>query len=204
MTKTIHPWTVDHPVSSPFAFPEGFVGYLAGQFMLHSYDDREVLDLLQVKPEHHVLEVGFGAGGFLRRLSAHSVSAVAGVDPSPRMVTDASKRNRRFIETGNMDLRLATADETGYPDAMFDRVVSIHNVALWPALTPGLDELRRVLRPDGMLLLAWHGGRSNPLSTGKLRLPADKLKRIEGELAARFSRVEQLSATRDDVFRAWV
>lgn len=204
MSRTIHPWAVDHPVSSPFAFPEGFLGYLAGQFMLHSYDDREVLDLLQVTPAHHVLEVGFGAGGFLRRLGAHGIRAVAGVDPSRRMLTDASNRNRRAIEAGTLELRLGTADATGYPDASFDRVASIHNVALWPALAPGLDELRRVLRTDGMLLLAWHGGRTNPRSTGKLRLPADKLRRIADELESRFARVEQLSGTRDDVFRAWV
>lgn len=202
MTKTIHPWASDRPVSSPFAHPEGLVGSLAGWLMLWTYDDKEVFDLLEVRPGHEVLEVGFGPGGFLRRIAAMSPRRLVGVDCSERMLRDAARRNRGSAVP--IDLRLGEAERTGLDAASFDRVASIHNVALWPDLERGLDELHRVLRPGGMLLLAWHGGRTNPWMTASLRLPDERLARIEAALAQRFERVERISATRDDVFRAWV
>lgn len=203
MTKTIHPWAIDHPVSSPFAFPEGLLGSLAGRFMVLTYDDREIVEYLELETHHCVLEVGFGAGGLLRRLDDLRPTQVAGVDPSPRMLRDASARNAEAIAAGRMNLRLGTASDTGHEAAHFHRVVSVHNVALWPDLDAGLDELRRVTRPGGMLLLAWHGGRKPHWTTKSLGLAPGKLGRIEQGLTTRFSRVERIRASRDDVFRAW-
>jgi SAM-dependent methyltransferase len=88
MTKTFHAWAIDSPVTSPFGFPEGFVGYLAGEFMRLSYDEREIAQLLEAKPEHRVLEVGFGPGALLKRLHTQGIQWIAGVDLSERMLKD--------------------------------------------------------------------------------------------------------------------
>ncbi len=164
--------------------------------MAWTYDDREVLALSELGAGQRVLEVGFGAGALLRRMEALDVASLAGVDPSPRMVADATARNRRAVASGRMTLSLGTAAETGYPDASFERVVSVHNVALWPDLRAGIAELRRVVSDGGM-------GRTSPLSTGKLRLPEPKLDQIAATLSGHFARVERVATTRDDVFRAW-
>lgn len=203
MAKTLHPWAIDHPVSSPFAFPEGMLGSLAGRFMLWTYDDREIVDLLQLQTSHRVLEIGFGAGGLLQRIDARGVDKLVGVDPSDRMLRDASRRNRAAIDAGRLVLSRGTASSTGQPDASFDRVVSVHNVALWPDLEAGVVELARIIAPGGFLLLAWHGGQSLPWTVRSLRLPAAKLDRIESVLAEHFSKVERIQASRDDVFRAY-
>ena len=203
MAKTLHPWAVDHPVTSPFAFPEGVLGSLAGRFMHWTYDDREIVDLLRLEASHRVLEVGFGAGGLLQRIDASGVARIVGVDPSERMLRDASRRNRAAIEAGRMTLSHGTASCTGQPDASFDRVVSVHSVALWPKLELGVVELARIIAPGGMVLLAWHGGQALPWTVRNLRLPGAKLDRIEAALAEHFSSVERIQAKRDDVFRAY-
>jgi SAM-dependent methyltransferase len=203
-TTTIRPWAVDREISSPFALPTGWLGHLAGKVMLWTYDHGEVLGLLDLQPGQRVLEVGPGAGGLLRAIDALGVaSEVHAVDPSPEMVADARRLNRAGVEAGRVHITRGTAEATGLPAERFDRVVSVHNVALWPALERGLDELRRVARAGSMVLLAWHGGRTEPLTTRRLRLPEDRLARIERGLSERFERVERLSITRDDVFRAW-
>jgi SAM-dependent methyltransferase len=84
------------------------------------------------------------------------------------------------------DLRLGTAEQTGFPDAGFDRVVSVNTVAIWPDLKAGLRELHRVTRPGGRVLIAWHGGRRPSRIVRRLALPADKLSRIEQELRGLF------------------
>ena len=203
MAKTLHPWAIEHPVSSPFAFPEGMLGSLAGRFMIWTYDDREVAELLQLEASHRVLEVGFGAGGLLRRIDEHGVAKLVGVDPSDRMLRDASRRNRAAIDAGRIVLIRGTAASTGQPEASFDRVVSVHNVALWPDLDAGVVELARITAPGGFVLLAWHGGQALPWTVRNLRLPAAKLDHIEATLAEHFSKVERIQASRDDVFRAY-
>jgi SAM-dependent methyltransferase len=84
------------------------------------------------------------------------------------------------------DLRLGTSEQTRFPDAEFDRVVSVNTVALWPDLEAGLRELHRVTRPGGRVLIAWHGGRRPSRIARRLALPGDKLSRIEQDLGGLF------------------
>jgi SAM-dependent methyltransferase len=171
-------WAVDRPLdANPFALPRGFLGRLAGRFMLLTNKQTEQLALLDPKPGSRVLEVGFGPGGLIHQLLKVGAT-VCGVDPSPEMVALAGKRNR------SAELRVGTAAETGYPDEDFDHVVAVNNVAIWPDLEAGLRELHRVVRPGGTVLISWHGGTNPPRVTRGLRLPDDKLERIRGALEA--------------------
>jgi ubiquinone/menaquinone biosynthesis C-methylase UbiE len=129
------PWTADKPVRSPFALPRGLAGHLAGRLMLLLNRQRDVLDLLDVRPGASVLEVGYGPGGLIRLLRKTPGVRISGVDPSPQMRDLARRRNP------GADLRLGTAERTGFADAEFDRVVSVNTVALWPDLGVGLHEL---------------------------------------------------------------
>jgi SAM-dependent methyltransferase len=177
----LKPWTTDKPVSSPFALPRGLAGHLAGRLMLLLNRQRDVLDLLDVRPGASVLEVGYGPGGLIRLLRKTPEARISGVDPSPQMRDLARRRNP------GADLRLGTAERTGFADAEFDRVVSVNTVALWPDLGAGLRELHRVTRPGGRVLIAWHGGRNPSRIARRLALPADQLNRIEHELGGLFT-----------------
>ena len=98
-----------------------------------------------------------------------------------------------------MELSQGSAAELGV-EGPFDRIVSIHNVALWPELERGLDELARVLAVGGRVVLAWHGGRGTTRLSRTLRLPDDKLERLEAAMRRRFDSVERLEQDRDTVF----
>jgi ubiquinone/menaquinone biosynthesis C-methylase UbiE len=163
----------------------------------------EVLALLDVRPGDRVLEVGYGPGAMIRLLVEQTRAAtICGVDLSPSMREAAAKYNRRAVEAGRVDLRVGAADATGFDAASFDRVVSVNNVALWPDLDAGLDELRRVARPGAVVLVAWHGGRATSRVARSLALPEDKLERIRAALAARFTEVTRHELTNQVVFRA--
>jgi SAM-dependent methyltransferase len=149
-----------------------------------------------------VLEVGFGPGTLLRALADRTEAAIIhGVDPSPEMRRDAGALNRAAIRAGRVVLHAATAAHTGL-EGRFDRIVSVHTVALWPDLEAGLDELARLLAPGGILVLAWHGGLGKTRVSRSLRLPEDKLTRLRDALERRFDDVVRIRQDRDDVFRA--
>jgi SAM-dependent methyltransferase len=181
-------WVLDGPISSPFALPTGLLGRLAGRFMLlNDNKQAEVIDAVNPAPDSRILEVGFGPGGLIRSLRKRVPGAtICGVDPSADMVAFATRRNR-----GRAELRVGTAERTGYPDASFDQVVSVRNVAIWPDLEAGLRELHRVVRPNGTVLIAWHGGTNPNRIARRLRLPDDKLTRIQSGLAALFGEVSR-------------
>ncbi|MEU8244700.1 methyltransferase domain-containing protein [Nonomuraea sp. NPDC048916] len=185
--NTTTPWTGGGPSRSPFATPSGMPGRLAGRLMLWMNRQQDLLDLLDVQEGERVLEVGYGPGGMIRLLQRTSAGRICGVDPSPEMRDLATRPHRAEIAAGRIDLRLGTADRSGFPDAEFDRVVSVNNVAIWPDLEGGLRELRRVTRPGGRVVIAWHGGTRPSWIARGLALTEEQLSRIDRGLRGLFS-----------------
>jgi ubiquinone/menaquinone biosynthesis C-methylase UbiE len=203
MGTPTHSWAVDRPVTSPFAQPRGWLGRLAGRFMLWTNKQDDVVDILDVRAGQRVLEVGYGPGGLIRLLAARTEAAqIIGVDPSPDMRDQAARANRGAVRAGRVDLRVGTAERTGLAEESVDHAVAVNNVALWPDLEAGIDELRRVVRPGGTVVLAWHGGTTPNRIARSLRLPADKLDRIERGLGRRFTDVHRRQLASLDVFVA--
>lgn len=190
-------------MDNPFARPRGWLGRIAGRFMLWTNKHGELLTVVGVQPGDDILEVGYGPGGFIRLLAERTdAEHIWGVDPSPEMRDQASSLNRSAVREGRVRLDIGTADRTGLPDASVDRVVSVRNVALWPDLEAGLAELHRVVRPQGIVVIAWHGGTAPNRMVRSLRLPADELDRIERAMRARFGDVTRDQVTSLDVFTA--
>ncbi|WP_181767906.1 class I SAM-dependent methyltransferase [Streptomyces albidus (ex Kaewkla and Franco 2022)] len=196
-------WAVDRPVTSPFAHPRGVLGRLAGRFMLWTNRQDDLLGLLRLRPGDRVLEVGYGPGGLVRLLAARTEAAeIRGVDPSPEMREAARRSNRRAVREGRVTLEVGTAERTGSADASVDCVVAVNNVAIWPDLEAGVRELHRVLRPGGAAVIAWHGGSSPGRIARGLRLPEDRLERIENALKELFTEVSRSELPSLEVFRA--
>ncbi|TDC94952.1 methyltransferase domain-containing protein [Actinomadura sp. 7K507] len=190
------PWTSGRATRSPFVIPSGPRGWLAGRLMLWMNKQDEVVDLLDVQAGEHILEVGYGPGGLIRCLARSPAGRICGVDPSPAMRALALKQGT------DADLRLGTAEATGFGDAEFDCVVTVNTVGLWPSLERGLDELHRVTCPGGRVVIAWHGGRRPSKFTRHLMLPDDRLECIEHAMCGRFADVTRRELSELTVFVA--
>jgi ubiquinone/menaquinone biosynthesis C-methylase UbiE len=147
---------------NPFRVPSGPLGRLAGWVMGRDESaHREVVDLLAPKPGACVCEIGFGPGQLLEVLLARDPAArVCGVDPSPVMLAQARRRLTRLGTLDRADLRLGVAGALPLPEGYVDYVVAVNNAVFWPDLAAALADARRVLRPGGSLLIAWHGAGS--------------------------------------------
>jgi ubiquinone/menaquinone biosynthesis C-methylase UbiE len=101
---------------------------------------------------HIVVDIGCGTGQLLRLLSTELGSAVelTGVDPATAMIETA--------RLGSTDERLkfvvGAAELLPMADATVDLVVSTTSFDHWHDQRTGLRECRRILRPDGRLVLA--------------------------------------------------
>ena len=203
MAPQRRPGILDPSTNNPFAHPSGWLGRIAGRIMLWTNKQDDVVGVLVVQPGDDVLEIGYGPGGLIRLLADRTDAAsIRGVDPSPEMRDQATRHNRKAVRAGRVRLELGTADSTGLPDASVDRVVSVRNVAMWPDLAAAVDELHRVVRPGGTVVIAWHGGTKPSRVVNSMRLPEDELGRIEQVLRDRFADVSRSQLATLDVFKA--
>ncbi|MFD7311667.1 class I SAM-dependent methyltransferase [Promicromonospora sp. NPDC059942] len=99
-----------------------------------------------------VLEVAVGTGLNLGLYPAHAT--LTGMDLSPAMIDLA---RRHAAELGRaVDLRVGDAQHLEFDDASFDTVVCTFGLCAVPDDRGAVDEMVRVLRPGGLLLLADH------------------------------------------------
>ena len=133
---------------------------------------QEMIRLAGLSAGQRVLDVGCGTGTLLRATGKrHADVELSGVDPDPKALARAARKARRAGVAVRFERGFA--QELPYPDGSFDRVFSslmLHHLdtASKDAL---LAEVRRVLRPGGMLVLTdmvadghGHGGMSRHLA----------------------------------------
>jgi ubiquinone/menaquinone biosynthesis C-methylase UbiE len=119
--------------------------------------NEEALRLLALEPGDRLLEVGFGHGRTVERAAAMvGEGLVAGIDASEEMVRMATRRCRRLIEAGRVQLALADSASIPYPDRSFDKAYTIHTIYFWDDPGRHLRELGRVLRDGGRVVVGFH------------------------------------------------
>jgi len=139
-----------------FGCPQGALGRLGGIIMARTNEEcgAWVLALPEIGPDERVLEVGFGPGVVIQRLSNLS-RHVAGIDPSREMVQQARNRNARAIESGCVDLRRGSVESLPFDGDTFDKALAINSMQIWPDAVAGLREIRRVMKPGGRIGLGF-------------------------------------------------
>ncbi len=141
-------------LASQLRQPRGWFGSLVMSRLLNRGNAKLVdttLALLEIRPEHHVLEIGFGGGYALSRLTRSAGSRlIVGVELSPEMLRGAERRFRRAIAAGRLHVQLADVAGLPFPPASFDRVFTINTIYFWPDPLRGLGEMYRVLQQDGL------------------------------------------------------
>jgi ubiquinone/menaquinone biosynthesis C-methylase UbiE len=132
-----------------------------------------------------VLDVGCGTGGLLREMVVRVPysEAYVGVDPAPRMLAVA----RRDADPRVTFVR-GVAEALPFPDESFDLVVSSVSFDHWADQRAGVEELARVVRDNGRVVLVdlsaiWLPGR------GRVRSPRG-VRRLLREAGLEIDRTE--------------
>ena len=97
-----------------------------------------------------VLDVACGEG-YGSALLARTARRVTGADIAPAAVDHA---RTRYAAIANLEFSLADCTALPFPDASFDAVVSFETIEHIAAQEAFLDEVGRVLRPGGLLVLS--------------------------------------------------
>ena len=122
----------------------------------HKPFDCKMLDWLIEKVDGvgSLCDIGSGPGQIARYLRDHGAE-VSGVDLSPEMVNTAQKLNPDIsFQTGDMRALSQIPDNTFGGIAAFYCILHVPHGEVMGAL----QELKRILRPNGVLLLTFHIG----------------------------------------------
>jgi ubiquinone/menaquinone biosynthesis C-methylase UbiE len=141
-----------------FGRPSGLVGVLVGLVMRVRPSNRlrssRTVDLLDIRPEDRVLEVGFGPGlAVARAAELATAGKVVGIDHSELMLRQARRRNARAIGAGRVELLLGSAEGLPRLDGRFDKVMAVNVYMFWKDPVSVLRGLREVMNPGGVLAL---------------------------------------------------
>jgi SAM-dependent methyltransferase len=150
-----------------FRQPKGWLGRLNVRAMnrRHSALTDWGLAHVSIGGSFTILDVGCGGGSTVSKLaSTASEGKTSGIDRPEASVAASRSMNRKWIETGRVDIRHASVSQLPFPSDTFDLVTAVETHFYWPDLPADMQAVLRVLKPGGTLILiaeAYKGGKKD-------------------------------------------
>jgi ubiquinone/menaquinone biosynthesis C-methylase UbiE len=144
-------------MASQLGKPEGDTGRAVGEMLnrINANITAAVYQRLMLRDRHRILEIGFGNGRLLPALLAAADDLTyVGLDRAETMVTEAAAFNAELVAEGRASFRHGTAEAIPCDDAAFDRAFAVNVIYFWLDAVKALAEMRRVLRPGGLSIIA--------------------------------------------------
>jgi SAM-dependent methyltransferase len=142
-------------ITHQLARPRGRFAGLTARFLNRANRgmSSDAVNILDPAVNHHVMDLGFGGGVALEELLGRPGILVTAIDPSAEMVSRARRRFREHVSSARLTVKEGTAASLPLTDACLDGVITVNTIYFWPDVLAGLTEIRRVLRPGGVLVV---------------------------------------------------
>jgi SAM-dependent methyltransferase len=114
---------------------------------------REVADLTEAKPGTELLVAGCGDGVTTEWLAARTGASITGVDPDRRRIARAEARRAKSTSGGRLSYEVAPLDDLPHETAVFDAALGETAIAAASDPARALEELVRVTKPLGHVVL---------------------------------------------------
>jgi ubiquinone/menaquinone biosynthesis C-methylase UbiE len=136
--------------------PKGRQGRLVAALMNREHKALTFWGLTHVNigSDYIILDVGCGGGKTVNRLAQRTIQGkVFGIDYSPDMVKYAKEVNKKFLAQKRVEIVEASVEKMVFPDNFFDLVTAVETYYFWSSLPDAFQEIKRVLKPEGKLLM---------------------------------------------------
>ena len=139
-------------IGKQMQYPKGFFGkvifaWMTPKTIAHA---RWTADLLEIRPEDRIIEIGFGNGANIKILSQKAIrGSVTGAEISKTAIEMASKKNAKAISEGRVKLHLAQGNAIPSENNIFDKACSVATAYVIEDPGAVFKEMFRVLKPKG-------------------------------------------------------
>lgn len=115
-----------------------------------------VKDILDLKINDQVLEIGFGPGKLINEMAKITTEGIVeGIDFSSAMFEQASKVNKRHILNDKVRLNKGECSTLPYENESFDKLCSINTLYFWKEPNKYFSEMFRVLKSGGQIVIGF-------------------------------------------------
>ena len=112
------------------------------------------LEHTKINQNFTILDIGCGGGRTIQKLAAQASNGkIYGVDYAEGSVAMSRKENADSIKGGRVKIRQASVSQLPFEDNKFDLATAIETQYYWPDLPNDMQEILRVLKPGGTLLI---------------------------------------------------
>ena len=116
-----------------------------------------VYDALAINKKDHLLEIGFGTGKLMNKITPHlEEGSIDGIDFSKTMVDLAKKKNRKYIKQGKTKIHLGNFDAVSFGEDTYDKIFTVNTVYFWQNPTQTITKINRLLKPGGRVIIGFH------------------------------------------------
>jgi phosphatidylethanolamine/phosphatidyl-N-methylethanolamine N-methyltransferase len=145
-----------HKIERVYTSYAGFYDQIFGKVF---HEGREsAIRTLNVQPNEHILEVGVGTGLALPMYPRHC--RIVGIDLSEGMLAKAKERAVAY-QLSHVQLHRMDAGAMEFNDDSFDTVVAAYVVTAVPDYRKVVNEMIRVCRPGGRIIMLNHFSNGN-------------------------------------------
>ncbi len=145
----------------------------------HGFADLDQLHLLlqvtQLGPAHHALDLGCGSGMITEYLSDCSGARITGLDYIPQAIQQATERTA--AKAARLAFMVGDINRLQLPAAAFDTVLSIDTMYFSEDYAATIRSLKTALRPGGQMAILYSYGREPWVPKDEFpreALPADR------------------------------
>ncbi|WP_433944650.1 class I SAM-dependent methyltransferase [Paenibacillus sp. SN-8-1] len=138
--------------------PDGFLGKIVALVMNRTNDEMNLFAIhqLQIQPSDTIMEIGFGNGKYFSHvLGQSSTGKLVGVDYSETMVNQVRKRYADYIQQNRLEVIQGSVSRIDYGDNTLDKIYTVNTLYFWPNPTSDIQEIYRVLKNEGLLVIAF-------------------------------------------------
>jgi SAM-dependent methyltransferase len=109
---------------------------------------------VRIDNDFTILDVGCGGGRTIQKLALLAKEGkVYGIDYAKGSVDASRGKNAQLIEEGRAEIQEASVSQLPSPANKFDLVTAVETQYYWPDVVNDMQEILRVLKPGGTLLV---------------------------------------------------
>jgi cyclopropane fatty-acyl-phospholipid synthase-like methyltransferase len=142
-------------IGNQFKKPSGLFGKIVSRIMIkgNRSDYDKIIPELDIKPGERIMEIGYGHGVGIDRISSNYDCFVSGIDFSELMFREATKRNKKHIENNKVKLFFGDILSTEIPVSNLDKVFCVNVIYFWDKLDEPFRRIKTMLKQGGLLCM---------------------------------------------------